>query len=257
MSAKSINKIRIAIDADSLVYKSCYRHQTSDGCGVHIERAYIELGYEIGKIKSAVFRLLKYQPGDKVYPLLVLSPKHSFRNDLLESYKANRPQTQNIHGIKQLKHMIMHRLDYAVVHKNIEADDIVIWYAYMKDYLVAAIDKDVINACPTACYNYNTRGWSQPHSEYEIERWYVKQALMGDSTDNIKGAENIGEDRAEKWVNKFVGEPYSWGQFVDLFGDEHLALLAMNLVRMDRIHWIDGKFIHNPWSPFDSPYWEF
>ena len=251
------NIIRVAIDSDSLVYKSCYRHQTPTGC--NMEQAFLEFGYEIGKIKSAVFRLLPYKKGDKVVPIIVLSPKKTFRNDLSPDYKAKRPkqEQQPIHGIKALKIMIMDRLNNAEVHKGIEADDVVIWYAKNKEYLVSAIDKDVINACPTSCYNFNTRKWEQPHMPYEIEQWYTKQALMGDSTDGVSGAEGVGPVGAEKFVSKFVGEPYSWGQFVDLFGDEHLAKQAMNLVRMDRLHCIDDKLVWKPWEPFEDQYWEF
>ena len=249
------NIIKIAIDADSLVYKSCYRHQNESG--VDLEQAYLEFGYEIGKIKSAVFRLLKYAKGDKVVPIIVLSPKTTFRNELSSDYKASRPKGETIHGIKALKLMIMHRLKNAEVHKGIEADDVVIWYAKMKEYLVAAIDKDVIHACPTSCYNYNKRKWENPHMPYEIEVWYAKQALMGDSADNIKGAPNIGEDRAEKWVDKFIGEPFSWSEYVDLFGDEVLAEQAMNLVRMDGLHNIDDKLVWKPWTVFESNYWDF
>jgi 5'-3' exonuclease len=248
--------IRIVIDADSLVYKSCYRHQTSDGCGVNIEQAFLEFGYEIGKIKSAVFRLLTYEKGDKVVPIILLSPKHTFRHDLSADYKANRPKSEIIHGIKQLKLMIMHRLDNAEVHPRIEADDVAIWYAEHKGYLVSAIDKDVIMACPTSCYNYNTRKWNNPHSKHEIESWYAKQALMGDSIDGIKGADDVGTIRAQAWVDKFIGEPFCWSQYVDMFGDESLAILAMNLVRMDRLRMIDEKLVHVPWKPLEDNYWE-
>jgi len=250
------NEIPIVIDADSICYKACYRHQLPNGSGVDIEQAYLEFGYEIGKIKSAVFRLLRYNKGDKVKPLIVLSPKHSFRNDLYKEYKAHRPK-DSIQGVKQLKLMIVHRLKNVIVHKNVEADDVCIWYAKHRNYLVSAIDKDVVNACPTSCYNYNKRKWENPHSDYEIEAWYVKQALMGDSEDNVPGAENFGEVRAEAWVDKYMGEPYSWSNFVDLFGDDSLAHLAMNLIRMDTVHMIDGKLQFKPWEPFDSPFWEF
>ena len=249
------NEINIAIDADSLVYKACYRHQIESG--VNIEQAYLEFGYEIGKIKSAVFRLLQYQKGDKVVPLIVLSPKKTFRNELSTDYKANRPVGETIHGIKQLKLMIMHRLDNAFVAPGIEADDVCIWYAQTKDYLVAAIDKDVIHACPTSCYDYNKRRWESPHLPHEINEWYTKQALMGDTADNIAGAQDVGIVRAQAWVDKFIGEPYSWSGFVDLFGDESLAIMAMNLVRMDRLHMIDNKLVHVPWEPFGDTYWEF
>jgi 5'-3' exonuclease len=253
---KYTNEIKVAIDADSLVYKSCYRHQTSDGCGVNIEQAYLEFGYEVGKIKSAVFRLLKYEKGDKVVPIIVLSPKHTFRHELSSAYKEKRPVGETIHGIKQLKLMIMHRLDNAEVYPKIEADDVVIWYAKEKQYLVAAIDKDVINACPTSCYNYNSRYWNEPHLPHEIEAWYIKQALMGDNIDGVAGAQDIGAIRAQRWVDKFIGEPYSWSEFVDMFGDEHLAILSMNLVRMDRLRRINGELVHVPWRPFEDSYWQ-
>jgi len=80
---------------------------------------------------------------------------------------------------------------------------------------------------------------------------------MGDSTDGIQGAQDIGPVNAEKWVSKYVGEPFSWSDFTEVFGDEHLAILAMNLVRMDRVHMIDNKLVHVPWEPFQDNYWEF
>ena len=255
--AKYSNYIHIAIDSDSLIYKSCYRHQLPDGTGVSLEQAYGEFMYEIGKIKSAVFRQIGYQKGDKVIPIIILSPKTTFRNELSFEYKANRPQSEKIHGIKALKLLVMHRLDNAEVHKGIEADDVCIWYANMKEYMVAAIDKDVIHACPTSCYNYNNRRWENPHMPYEIEEWYTRQALMGDTADNIKGAQDIGEVKAQKWVSKYIGEPYSWTSYVELFGHESLAILAMNLVRMDRLHMINDKLVHVPWEPFQDEYWEF
>ena len=257
VSASYTNIIKIVIDADSLVYKSCYRHQLPDGGGVNIEQAYLEFGFEIGKIKSAVFRLLKYAKGDKVEPIIVLSPKRSFRHDLDEEYKGNRPTSEPIHGIKALKLMIMHRLKNALVVKNVEADDVCIWFAQNKEYLISAIDKDVINACPTSCYDYNKRRWESPHLPYEIEEWYTRQALMGDSTDNIKGAEGMGIERSLRWISKFEGELYSWSEYCDLFGGEALAEQAMNLVRMDGLVRIDGKLIWKPWNISKSNYWEY
>ena len=251
------NEINIAIDADSLCYKACYRHQVPGG--VDIEQAFMEFGYEIGKIKSAVFKLVKYEPGDKVVPIIVLSPKKTFRNELSSEYKSNRKEKEPIHGIKQLKLMIMHRVpQVSMVAPGIEADDIIIYLANNENMLISAIDKDVLHASPTSCYNYNQRRWENSSMTWEIEAWYVKQALMGDSGDNIKGAEDIGEVRAQTFINKYEGDMFSWSHFVDMFGDESLALLAMNLVRMDRVFKIDGKFVHNPWEPFDEDniYWE-
>ena len=126
--------IKIAIDADSIIYKGAFRHQIEGG--VNIELAYYEICNEIAKICSAVWRIIQYTKGDKVVPLIVLSPKKTFRNDLSEEYKSNRT-SQSIHGIKQLKLMVMHRLKpWALVVPNVEADDVVIYYAKNYNYMV-------------------------------------------------------------------------------------------------------------------------
>jgi len=247
--------INIAIDADSIIFKACYRHQIEGG--VNIELAYLEFCYEIGKVRSACFHIVKYNRNDIVKPLIVLSPKKTFRNDLSDDYKANRP-AKLMHGIKQLKLMVMSRLnDISMVVPNIEADDVVIYYAIHHGYMVAAIDKDVIMGCPTSCYNYNTRRWEHPRLPFEIEEWYTKQALMGDSVDGVKGAFNVGKIGAQKWVDKYLGEPFSWPDFVSQFSDEYTAEIAMNLVRMDGLHLINGKLEWKPWSPWGSNYWDF
>ena len=249
------NIIWIAVDADSLVYKACYRHQNE--IGVDLELAYAEFCFELGKIRSKVFKMVPFTKGDKVKAKIVLSPKRSFRHDIYPEYKGNRKKVEMIHGIKALKLLIMHRFDDAEVHKNIEADDVVIWYSNHENMFISAIDKDVINASATACYNYNTRKWTNGHLSYEVEKWYAKQALMGDSVDNIKGAPNMGEERSQQWVEKFQGDFYSWSEFSDLFGGEELAEQSMNLVRMDGLHKIDGKMAWKPWSIEESSYWEY
>ena len=250
------NEINIAIDADSLCFKACYRHQWIESEGVDIELAYLEFCGEIQKIKSAVFRLLEYKSGDVVIPKIVLSPKKTFRNDLSDEYKANRGPVL-IHGIKQLKLMIMHRLKpWAMVVPDVEADDVVIHYANKYNWLVSAIDKDVIHACPTSCYDYNKRRWEQPNMPYEIETWYAKQALMGDKDDNIKGAPDIGGVNAQKWVNNYVGELFDWNSYCDMFGSEEEATRTMNLIRMDGLIEIDGKLVWKPWEPYNNNYWE-
>ena len=249
------NVINIAIDADSLIFKACYRHQVPGG--VDIELAYLEFCYEIGKIRSAVFRIVDVAKDEKVIPLIVLSPKKTFRNDLSMDYKANRP-AKLMHGIKQLKYIVMDRLkQWALVVPNVEADDVVIYYAKHHNYLVSAIDKDVTSVCPTSCYNYNYRRWEYGVPAYAVETWYAKQALMGDSTDGISGADNIGKVGAQKWVDKYEGTLFSWHDFVEKFGHEIIAEQTMNLIRMDGLQMINNQLVWKPWNIYESQYWEF
>ena len=152
----------------------------------------------------------------------------------------------------------MHRFDkWAKVVPNVEADDVVIYYARKHNYLVSAIDKDVIRACPTSCYDYNNRRWEQPQMPYEIEQWYAYQSLLGDKADNIMGAKGVGEVGARKWVDKYFGQLFSWSDFVNFFGDEFIAIQTMNLVRMDRLKKVGNDLVHNPWEPFQDDYWDF
>ena len=227
----------LAIDADSLIYKSAYRHQNP----FNKELAYFEFCQEIGKIRSAIFDgLIEYNKGDDVNIVIVLSPRKSFRNTIYPDYKANR-KSPTIEGIKVVKLMIMDRLrDWVVLERDVEADDIVNWYAREHNYFVAAIDKDVINANPTNCYDYNKFKWSIPKSDIEIELWYLKQALMGDSTDNIKGAKGIGVAGAEKIITEMNFSP-DFETIVPYFIDREDAIMNTWLVRMDQ--W-DGKKIN-------------
>jgi rRNA-processing protein FCF1 len=247
---KGTMEYKIVIDADSIIYKACYRHQEP----FNAELTYFEFCAEIGKITGAFFAddsPFEYEKGDKLNVEIVLSPKVSFRNELYTEYKAKRKRNV-VEGIKDLKKLVLERLNtITTVVKNVEADDIVIRRAYDEKAVVAAIDKDVINACPTATYDYNKFKWGTPNSQTKIERWYLTQALMGDSTDNIPGAPGVGKVTADKIINDIVRdegrEPNFW-DIVPHFDSEMEARLSMLLVRMDM--W-DGKKV-NYWKPKES-----
>lgn len=267
----------LAIDADSIVYKAAYRNQIltkiDEGTNkertvvsIDLEMAYFNFISRITRINDAVYKLHERQKGDDVNFLIVMSPRKSFRNEMSPSgvtfdddgkdmgYKANR-KPSDIVGISDLKRLILSRLENVVYTKNLigdpkgkpEADDVVNYFARVHSYMVAAIDKDVINANPTHTYNYNKYEWVIPHAEHEIERWYLKQALMGDSTDNVHGGKKltpeqcerfsvrassgIGKVTAEKIVNHEDVESFS--DITEFFKDDYDALLNFWLVRMD------------------------
>lgn len=216
---------RIAIDADSIISKALHR-QPDD-----MEKAYFEVCANLGQIKGAIFfGLHEYEKGDEVEMKIILTPRTNFRYDIFPDYKKKRPPRSE--SRIALMKMVLERLKpWVEIHAGVEADDVVIHYA-KQGWMVAAIDKDVINACPTYCYNYNKYVWEQPKSDMQIESWYLMQALMGDSTDCIPGAKGIGEKGAFKIVNEM-----SWKSFagiIEYFPTYEDALLSMRLVRMDQ-----------------------
>jgi len=240
---------KLAIDADSLVYKAMLRHADDK----NLELAYMEFCGEVMKQKSKLFKsnanpkgIVTYQKGDEVFTLILLSPSKSFRNEISENYKTNRPPPDP--RIVQLKKMIMQRLgDRIWIKKGIEADDAMIYFMNRENYFGAAIDKDVKNASTMFVLDYNKGTWQLPSTTSRIEEWYVEQSIMGDSTDGIRGVDGMGVAKARKFIKKFNGRP-SYEDWISLFGTEEDAILSMQLVRMDQYSPETGITL---WSPDD------
>jgi len=238
----------LVIDADSLLYTSCYRHQyklekqlfdmdlgdnwTKTETYCNLELAYMDFVGNIYGMKSALWKQFDLQKDDSIEFEIVFSPKHTFRNELSETYKANRKPT-TIVGIQKLKSLIQSRLD-ATEMTGLEADDIVITRAYEKEnVIIACIDKDVYLHSPVPCFNYKKWEWIDGKTNDEIEQNYWVQAIMGDSTDGIKGAKGIGIVGAEKLVYDLF-EPFTYEKYISLFDSENEAILSMRLVRLDQ-----------------------
>ena len=64
-----------------------------------------------------------------------------------------------------------------------------------------------------------------------IERNYWHQALMGDSTDGIKGAKGVGDVKAAKLVDS---PWFDWDTYCMQFASHEEAVLSMQLVRLDQ-----------------------
>jgi len=232
----------LVIDADSILYTSCYRNQDIDKQHWFAELAYKDFCSTVSNIESAVYKQYDLQKTDKLITELVFSPKKTFRNELSESYKSNRKPTLIV-GIPELKQMVSIRLGYTEV-VNMEADDIVITRAYEKENVViACIDKDIFTHSPVPCFNYKKWEWTDGLDEETINTNYWIQALMGDSTDGIKGAKGVGAKTAEKIVYSLDG--FDYNKYVAYFDSEGDAVLSMRLVRLDQYSSDNGLELWN------------
>ena len=221
----------LVIDADSMLYQSCYRHQDIDLMHWHPELAYKDMVSNISGIESAVYKQYDLQKTDKLTTEIIFSPKKVFRHDIYDDYKANRPPVTLV-GISELKQMISIRLGMTQV-ENIEADDLVITRAYEKEnVIISCIDKDILDHSPVECFNYKKWEWSPALDQETIEQNYLLQGLLGDSSDNIKGAKGIGKAKAPKLVYSIDG--FGWDEFVTKFNSEDEAIMTMRLVRLDQ-----------------------
>ena len=238
----------LVIDADSLLYTSCYRHQVIVDKGTYedffgtqqqegftycnLELAYMDFVSSISRMKSAIWSKFELTKEDSIEFEIVFSPKKTFRNNLSPTYKANR-KPSTIVGIGELKQLVVNRLGATEI-KNLEADDIVITRAYEKEnVIIGCIDKDIYTHSPVSCINYNKWEWTDAVDKETIEEEYYYQAIMGDSTDGIKGVVGIGKTGARALVSNAL-EPMTYEKYVSLFDTEEDAILSMRLIRMDQ-----------------------
>ncbi len=254
----------LVIDADSILYTACYNSQLVNKKSIdveypeeerkesfNIERAYLNFCSTISRIESMVFskhreEYIKGQwrgkdiiDGLVINTEIIFSPKHTFRNELSDIYKSNR-KPSDIFGISDLKNLVFERLNATQV-ELVEADDIVITRAYeLENVYIACIDKDIYTHSPVPCILYNEWEWTDAVDKETIEEEYYYQAIMGDSTDGIKGVTGIGKVGARALVSNAL-EPMTYEKYVSLFDTEEDAILSMRLVRMDQFK--NGKLV--------------
>lgn len=166
---------------------------------------------------------------------LFFTGKNNFRKEIFPSYKANRKGPKPEYLSDVYKHAVDHW--NSVVCKGYEADDGICMAAYeqgLDNVVIISADKD-FKQIP--CEIFSTYSGSTVHPTPEEANYnFWKQALTGDSVDNIKGIPGIGPKKAEAilldqdWPAA-VAEAYD-SYFVE-HGDAELenTLLQIRLLR--------------------------
>lgn len=158
---------------------------------------------------------------------IFLSGENNFRYDIYPEYKGNRPKERPRH-LRALKGYLIEKYN-AEVSDGCEADDLLgieqcaanarrFWEAplmeegkkprYVSDTIICSIDKD-LRMIPGKHYSFEIRGtnngkqWARPSELCTVEplgglRHFYTQCLVGDSTDNVKGAAGIGKVKAAR-----------------------------------------------------------
>lgn len=185
--------------------------------------------------------------------ILVFSGSSNFRLDLPISYKENRKESRKPLGYSEL--IAYARANYdTITPEGIEADDLVV---YMKtkdpeDYILCAIDKDVLYQTVGTHYNYG-KDEEVTVDEYEATWYAYYQTLTGDTTDGYKGAKGIGAKKAEKILADCETEYEMWQAVVEAYeSKEQTEEEALWTMRLANMHQFDGEKI-NLWNPPEAP----
>ena len=229
---------KLAIDSDSCIFKACHRYKNN----WNIELAYMDFMFQIGTIQNKCYQRLAKIEEIKI----CLTSSTNFRYDIYPEYKANRKKIVDTDAlqlkerVKELKKVIYQRVKSLVLVSSVwEADDYMIQLSE-KGWILAAIDKDVINASRTSCYDYNKNEWVDGKEVSDIEEWYLVQTIMGDSGDGWNFVKGKGEKFANKFVNELSKGTKGFSEYVDLFPTPSECLIANQVCRMNQ-HDGDGN----------------
>jgi len=179
-----------------------------------------------------------------------LSSSTNFRKDLLPTYKGQRPPKPKLHA--QCQDYI--RDNYLTYEKpGLEGDDVLgilsTHPSLIKgEKVIVSIDKDM-QTIPGLLFDPDKDRKVREISQIQADRYWLLQAMTGDTVDNYKGCPGIGPVKANKLLDEVLdwGTPWatdeqlvaeSWKRIVELFEAKGLtkddALVQMRVARICR-----------------------
>jgi DNA polymerase-1 len=169
-----------------------------------------------GAIKGVISMIRKLEqdyPGSKMVVVFDAKGK-TFRHDLYEEYKANRPPMPEDLGVQiQPIHDIVRAMGLPLlIVEGVEADDVIGTLAHEAtskgiDVVISTGDKDMAQLVSDHVSLINTMTDTRMDRDGVIEKFGVSPeqiidylALVGDKVDNIPGVNKCGPKTAVKWL---------------------------------------------------------
>jgi len=219
--------MKLLIDADFIVYKSCAAAETEVDFGDDVilvtsnfSDAYSATKRELTKIENKF--------GSFSSMILFFSDSTNFRKKILPDYKGHRNRKKPC-GYKRLINEL--KKEYKVIIKpTLEADDCMgIYSTKYPGNIIVSPDKDM-KQIPGQLYNFEE---VFTITSAAGAKWHLIQSMAGDQTDGYAGVPGIGVKRAE---SLFKDQGYSWKTVVKAFEDKGLteedALINARLARI-------------------------
>ena len=220
--------MKLLVDADFIVYKSCAAAETEIDWGDDVilvtskfSEAYKNVLKELHKIRDQFI-------WDSPELILFFSDSKNFRKKIYPAYKGHRNRKKPCGYRRVIEEL---KKEYNVIRMpELEADDAMGIYATANTgNIIVSPDKDM-RQIPGRVYNLDETIHVTPE---EGARWHLIQTLAGDQTDGYSGVPGIGVKRA---VALFEEDGYSWETVVKAFAnkdlDEDAALMNARLARI-------------------------
>lgn len=220
--------MKLLIDADFIVYKSCAGAEDEIDWGNDVitvvskfSEAYSNVTRELNNIKNTFM-------WDMPEMVLFFSDSKNFRKKIYPDYKGHRNRKKPCGYQRVIKEL---NNEYQVIRMpELEADDAMGIYATAnKGNIICSPDKDM-KQIPGKVFDLKEVIDITPE---EGMQWHYIQTLAGDQTDGYSGVPGIGVKRA---VALFEEHGYTWDTVVQAFADkdldENVALMNARLAKI-------------------------
>ncbi len=153
--------------------------------------------------------------------VVCLSGKDNFRYKELEGYKDNR-NASTVPTLVDVLKKYMTKTWNARTESKLEADDLM---GLLQDSnsIICTIDKD-LDQIEGMHFNWNKKEIYEI-DELQARHFFYSQVLMGDSTDNIKGAPKIGKIKSVKILDKCIEDQLSdkeiWKEIEEIYKKQY------------------------------------
>lgn len=222
------------LDADILLYRACsFADSDFDG------EVMGDWRQAMSNFVSMRDRWLKAVKHSDYF--LVFTTRGNFRYGLYPEYKAHRKSIPPHPAMRELKNELL-TLQESIWEDGIEADDLIgIRCTESQNTVAVSADKDFATV-PCKLYVPASHGrtegqWFSP-TEDEANLSWMRQALMGDVTDNYKGIPKMGPVKAAKALPNEAPVEVLWtwskAAFKKAGLSEEYALTMMRLARILR-----------------------
>lgn len=236
----------LLVDGDVLVYRSSFavERNTDWGDGLHTWHA--DLDEAKASVHGMITSFSNHLNADKIVMALTCSDTPNFRKAFYPEYKMNRANTRKPLLWREMREYLIEKFDTRI-RPNLEADDIIGILATMpnagQDRIIVSIDKD-FKAVPGRLFNMLTKKMSLI-SQAEADRNFMRQVLIGDSTDNYPGCPGVGPKTAEKILQGKTTLEDMWKAVVQAYKNRGKttadALVQARCARILRISDYDSK----------------
>jgi len=238
--------LKLLIDADFIVYKSCAAAEDEIDWGDDVILVTSRFTDAYNNVLKELKRIKEFFLWDVPDLILFFSDSKNFRKKIFPEYKGHRNRKKPC-GYKRVINTL--RNHYEVIQMpELEADDAMGIYATANPgNIIVSPDKDM-RQIPGRLYNLDETTHITPE---EGAKWHLIQTLAGDQTDGYSGVPGIGVKRA---VQLFEKEGYGWQTVVDTFAtkdlDEDVALMNARLAKILTCEdYDDARGAVRYWSP--------